>query len=736
MTELDTSEKVKLSSTSSPSPSPSSSLPPAWLQNDLVTLFKPDPEPKIAIKQLQLFANQLVHAGFKFKIRLNKPGSLLIFVRASDRLVIDASYQAQVKDWLHGIRTTLPDPPVVKGKLDANLPIAERLRLVHAKLTGALKDQGLGITPARGDWEHVESIFALHDPEFDKAWLKRWSTKWTLDEAELDIIRDSFGEKVGFYFAFLQHYFQWLAIPSILGIISFFFFSPFSIWFAVASCVWSAVFVESWKRKQVDLAVRWRVLGSSALPVERPEFKPAGEIRDAVTGQTVDYYPSWKRVVKQFAAIPIAIVAGALLVALQAFVFVIEIFLAEIYDGPLKQYLVFLPTALLAGLVPTFTAFYNILITRMTEWENHAAKHTFETSITQKLFVLNFLTSYIGLFLSAYVYLPFGHLIAPNLDLITAVAVRLIGERANTTTTASQFTINRFRLRQQYVYFTATAQVINFFVETILPYLKRRLFKEAQKKLQSNHVVIHDVPADNPDEVKFLNRVRAEAEFPDYDVAEDYREMVVQFGYLTMFSAVWPLSYVFSFANNWVELRGDALKISLDERRPIPEKAESIGPWLNNLAFLTWLGSITSASVVVMYAHAGSGDGENNDATGSSLVNVNSWLLLLGVLFSEHVFLVVRYLVRQVFDAFDSTVQQADRKQEYENRAAVIATASNKFNQAEPHEQDDEEDEEEVVRLGKAEVDYGIELLKRTAKANRTEAESSGQASADVKKEL
>jgi len=39
----------------------------------------------------------------------------------------------------------------------------------------------------------------------------------------------------------------------------------------------------------------------------------------------------------------------------------------------------------------------------------------------------------------------------------------------------------------------------------------------------------------------------------------------------------------------------------LSQRRPIPDRADSIGPWLSNITFLSWLGSLTTATLVYLF---------------------------------------------------------------------------------------------------------------------------------------
>ncbi len=53
--------------------------------------------------------------------------------------------------------------------------------------------------------------------------------------------------------------------------------------------------------------------------------------------------------------------------------------------------------------------------------------------------------------------------------------------------------------------------------------------------------------------------------------------------------------------NNYIELRGDAYKIAHVGRRPIPRRADSIGPWLDILSFLTWQGALINSALVFLF---------------------------------------------------------------------------------------------------------------------------------------
>ena len=58
---------------------------------------------------------------------------------------------------------------------------------------------------------------------------------------------------------------------------------------------------------------------------------------------------------------------------------------------------------------------------------------------------------------------------------------------------------------------------------------------------------------------------------------QEYLEMVLQFGFITIFVAAFPLAPLFALLNNWVEIRLDAQKFVCETRRAVAERAESIG---------------------------------------------------------------------------------------------------------------------------------------------------------------
>lgn len=151
----------------------------------------------------------------------------------------------------------------------------------------------------------------------------------------------------------------------------------------------------------------------------------------------------------------------------------------------------------------------------------HGTAH--KAALIQKQFVLNFMTSYMALFFTGFVYIPFGDILLPFLDFWRRTAQTLTFSEKPLPT--QDFRIDPKRISAQMFYFTVTAQVVNFATEVIVPYVKHKASATA-KQFQSRDTHAQD----HPEEAEFLKRVRDECGLEIYDVTDDYREMVMQFG--------------------------------------------------------------------------------------------------------------------------------------------------------------------------------------------------------------
>lgn len=241
---------------------------------------------------------------------------------------------------MHGVRTAAPAKETKQSLESEPMYEAERLRIIYQLITNPVEEGGAGITPGEDPWKDVESIFALHDHAYNKKWINKWARQWLLSPGDLDDIRNRLGEQIAYYFAFTQAYFQFLIPMAGFGLGSWLLLGKFSTLYAIVNSLACTVFVEWWKHQEVDLAVRWGVRNVSSIATRNRNFQKEKTITDPVTGEQTAFFPATKRIQRQLLQLPFVLTCAALLGTLIATCFGIEIFVSEIYDGPLKSVLV------------------------------------------------------------------------------------------------------------------------------------------------------------------------------------------------------------------------------------------------------------------------------------------------------------------------------------------------------------------------------------------------------------
>ncbi|KAL5425215.1 hypothetical protein PMIN04_002712 [Paraphaeosphaeria minitans] len=606
-----------------------------------------------ASSQLSALLNDLESVGLHTEVRAGYDESLLVFVQAPRELLGNTVHHSRVKDWLYGI--TKKHPGGNSNSIVAGANEAEDLQSLYHLVTWSKELGGAGITPGFGKWENVSSAFPLHNPIRNQRLLVHLSKKFFLSSEDLDQIRDLWGTKVAFYFAFIQDYFLSLAFPCVAGVLAWAFLPKYSLAFAVVICIWCTVFLEYWKIREVDLSIRWNVRGVGKLKVNRPQYQFEKEFVDAA-GRVQHYFPRWKRIVRQLAVVPFLVLSTLFLTIVIGTVFALETFIVEGYDGPYDYYLEYIPTVMLALFLPFINNWLETLAARLTEYENHRTEDYYEMSLTQKIFVLQSISNYLPILLTAFIYVPFGETFIPHLR---TYILSLAGVAVDPNFV---FQVDANKLRNEVITLTVTGQVSSAIEELALPYLKSSA-RDWWRTYRTTHTFAMGgqprfVKGDDPIEARFLLRVRRQASLPKYDVHEDISEMVLQFGYLALFSPVWPLIPIGFFINNWLELRADIIKITIEHQRPAPIRNDGIGPWVASLEALTWLGSLTSAAIVHLF-------GFRN----STIYGLNAWWTLPITIFaSEHIFLGFRGGARWALHAIGSEHIRKERAELYAQR--------------------------------------------------------------------
>lgn len=247
----------------------------------------------------------------------------------------------------HQLTSALPPQPI---------NTSTRLRLVYSILTSARTGSSTtllssasagatcGLSLPSPLFPHVTSIFPPHDPVFNSSLLHSWwipsLSSLTAPTNSLSQLRDHFGETHALYFAFVQHYFVFLSFPAAVGTGFWLFTCPFHPLYSVLILGWSVVFLESWRIREKQLAVRWGSWRVEQVESDRKEFYGTRLEVDKVTGVEYKYFPWYRTLGRQLTTIPVLLLYATVLVGVISGIYAVETIVGEVYKGPGKQFLV------------------------------------------------------------------------------------------------------------------------------------------------------------------------------------------------------------------------------------------------------------------------------------------------------------------------------------------------------------------------------------------------------------
>ncbi|KAJ2722103.1 hypothetical protein GGI07_003545 [Coemansia sp. Benny D115] len=627
-------------------------------------------------------------------------GHLLLFVVCSRERLVHEWRRARLQDWLGGILAlrrverdagavaTAVDPyevdpemhddpsrllAVEDGTADA-VSVAERQRLVHRLIAGAESEGGAGI----GTDDGCVAVLGLHDRRFNRQWVRHWARKWLVDGRDLRRIREHFGEEIAMYFAFLQSYFLWLALPAAAGVVWWASGRAFAAPFAVLLVLWTVVFTETWARRESDIATYWGVHGvQRAADQRRPGFRPDGHVTDAATGEPVPVFSSTRRWARRAVGAVVVAALAAVLAALVAAIFALQTFANEFYAGPLAGALGLAPVVLFTALLPFYTAVCTRTAYALTEYENYEFESEFAAQYTTKLFVFQFLQDQLYLFLTAWVFVPHRDTFEAWLRSAYSSGTKGVAALKSSDTPAAVM------VQTLLSGFVVTSQILNLMTETVVPLMVRWWSGRARRAARASAEAVHAHDGDQGDvhdagaEQQFIASVTEETRLPPYSTYEDYAEMASQFGRVAFFSVAWPLAPLAAFVNNWFELRGDAAKIAGATQRPIPRRVDTIGPWLDALRLMCWLGSITNALLVYQF-NPGSGlllppvtDADAMRRYGRTGLS----MALVVLLFAEHAFLAMHWVITRIMASWPGAYTRIVERSQAQSRRRWLERA-------------------------------------------------------------
>lgn len=100
---------------------------------------------------------------------------------------------------------------------------------------------------------------------------------------------------------------------------------------------------------------------------------------------------------------------------------------------------------------------------------------------------------------------------------------------------------------------------------------------------------------------EIIDEELAELEKEEVEQFDDYLEMIMTFGYITLFAAAFPIGTTITSIFIYLETKSDMFKMERTARRPFSKKAHNIGTWEIALDILTIMSVFTNI-VLCCYA--------------------------------------------------------------------------------------------------------------------------------------
>ena len=435
--------------------------------------------------------------------------------------------------------------------------------------------------------------FYLHHNSVRNVLEENWGMQW-IAKQPLNAVRTYFGDKVGLYFAFLGFYTSSLWIPAIVGLLmtvtqvySYSQFgsidNPFVPLYCTFVSLWGVMFCVNWKKFEHQLQYEWDTQNFEKNEKPRAAFLQSKrtETRKGLVNPEVNevfYSSGWRLVwITLSASICFAFIAMVLFAT--CYIFILKDVVFPRAFGP--------SGAIVGGImnavsIMIMNSCYELVEHRLTDLELWRTETEHEDSLIAKDFAFKFVNSYFSLFFTAFV--------LGNFD--------VLGHRLSCPAEGCANTV-----METLGYVFISQLFFQQLFEIGLPAVQKRIHAmRAARELAEKG------------EPKSACREQIEFFYPKYPgVFFDYQEMVIQFGYVTMFAAAFPLTATLALINNIIEIRVDAMKLLTCYRRPSFNSAQDIGSWHNVLDILVTVGIMTNvrcptpflsfASVIVTLTH-------------------------------------------------------------------------------------------------------------------------------------
>uniref|UniRef100_A0A8D3ALN7 Anoctamin n=1 Tax=Scophthalmus maximus TaxID=52904 RepID=A0A8D3ALN7_SCOMX len=500
--------------------------------------------------------------------------------------------------------------------------------------------------PHEGGYKSRHPI-KTHGPQNHRHLLyERWA-RWGMwyKYQPLDLIRRYFGEKIGLYFAWLGWYTGMLIPAALVGVFVFLyglftmdssqvskeiceanttimcpmceetcdpwtlsdscvyakvthlFDNGGTVFFAIFMAIWATVFLEFWKRRRAELTYDWDLIDWEE---EEEELRPQFEAKysrvervNPISGKPEPFQPFSDKLSRLMVSVSgiffmISLVLTAVFAVVVFRLIVMEKFASFNWKFVKKNWqFATSGTGVCINfmIIMSLNVVYEKVAYLLTNLEHPRTESEWENSFALKMFLFQFV----------------------NLNSSTFYIAFFLGRFAGRPGKYNKL-FNRWRLEEchpsgclidlclQMGVIMFFKQIWNNFMELGYPLLQNWWSRRKIKKGGGGGGPNVENKAQLPQWDKDWNLQPMNA----HGLVDEYLEMVLQFGFTTIFVAAFPLAPLLALLNNIIEIRLDAYKFVTQWRRPMPARATDIGIWHGILEGIGVLAVITNAFVIAI----------------------------------------------------------------------------------------------------------------------------------------
>eukprot|EP00282_Hemiselmis_andersenii_P037798 CAMPEP_0169443350 /NCGR_PEP_ID=MMETSP1042-20121227/9308_1 /TAXON_ID=464988 /ORGANISM="Hemiselmis andersenii, Strain CCMP1180" /LENGTH=683 /DNA_ID=CAMNT_0009554571 /DNA_START=182 /DNA_END=2229 /DNA_ORIENTATION=+ len=436
----------------------------------------------------------------------------------------------------------------------------------------------------------VKAFFRMHHQskreELTRKWVMAWHNKQPIED-----IREYFGEKIALYFAWLGYYTTMLWIPALCGLVltvaqawshhtTGSMDNPWVPLYCCFTAIWGIVFTAGWKRLELAYQYEWDTKAYEETEEERREFIQHPHTRES----HCEYKDEDERFPDPFYR-SLALCVSAFVVC--TFITAVVLVVSAIASFKYRLMQTFEPMGIapvakgIGGVMQAlsimiFNRIYQVVLKWLTANENWRTPTEYEDATIAKDFSFKFVNAYFACFFVAFVQ-----------NNVTVYGVDMHCPEWHcmpelTVTLACVFAVQMTVVQT---------------IEVGVPVLKAKHREwaeeqEMRKKMGENAVIVP------------MSEEEKQSKMEPYDgVFEEYQEMVIQFGYVTLFAAAFPLTAALALLNNCIEIRTDAYKLLQATQRPKHRSCADIGTWGSILDIITTAAILTNCALVGFTSH-------------------------------------------------------------------------------------------------------------------------------------